>query len=209
MGAHVDSAGGTVGATHRPVLVEVGDTVDLGNISVGEIVDIVDTAIAIDLAEDVPVAWSSSAMRLHNIPLGDRVQGPAIDGQSPVTLGGEVTIPSQGAETNNCQLSSALSSEKEKGRGGKMHLPRAATLEALPTKEFRLSVPAEFKLAGRGVFSVSNAGSVVIVYGVVESPAVDAVLAGMQDSAPLSEIRNAAALGLIADHFPDPLKTLR
>ena len=60
-----------------------------------------------------------------------------------------------------------------------MHLPRAATLEALPTKEFRLSVPAEFKLAGRGVFSVSNAGSVVIVHGVVETPAVDAVLAGM------------------------------
>lgn len=111
MGAHVDGAGRAVGATHRPVLVEVGDTVDLRNISIGEIIDIVDAAITINLAEDVPVAWGSTSMRLHNIPLGDGVRGPAINGQSPVPFGGEITVPGQGAEPENCQPSWSLPGE--------------------------------------------------------------------------------------------------
>jgi hypothetical protein len=93
----IDCASGTMGPTNRPQLVEVLGPVDLRHITVGEHVDIIDTIVSVHLAQDVAVARGTRAVRLDDVPLGDGVGGPAIDSEGIVALGGEVTVPLEGA----------------------------------------------------------------------------------------------------------------
>lgn len=94
---HVDGASGAVLATDGPVLLEAGGAVDLRNVVVVQAVDVVDTAVAVDLTEDVSIARSTRTVRVNNVPLGHGVTGPSVDGKSPVTRSLEVTVPGDGA----------------------------------------------------------------------------------------------------------------
>jgi hypothetical protein len=83
--------------TNRPQLVEVRGTVNFWHVTVGKHVDIVHAIISIHLAQDVAVARGARAVRLDNVPLGDGVGGPAVDGEGVVAFSGEVAVPGEGA----------------------------------------------------------------------------------------------------------------
>lgn len=97
MGSDIDRASSPMIASNRPVLLEASHPIDLGHIIVRKTVHVVDTAITLNLAEDLSITRGASAVGLDDIPLSDGVGGPSVDSQSIVTGSCEVAVPSEGA----------------------------------------------------------------------------------------------------------------
>lgn len=93
MGGDIDRAGRAMSASNGPVLLEASHPVDFGHIIVRKTVNVVDTAITLNLAEDLSITGGASAVGLDDIPFGDGVGGPSVDGKSIVAGSREVTVP--------------------------------------------------------------------------------------------------------------------
>ena len=76
-----------------PVLLEASHPIDLRHIIIRQTIDVVDPAVTVNLAEDVSIAGNTIAVRLDNVPLGDRVLSPSVDSQGPVTRSLKVAVP--------------------------------------------------------------------------------------------------------------------
>lgn len=100
MGSDVDCTSGPMVPSDGPVLLEASHPIDLRHIIIRQTVNVVDSAVTVNLAEDVSIAWNTVAMGLDNIPFGDRVLSPSVDGQSPVSRSLEVAVPGDRASVS-------------------------------------------------------------------------------------------------------------
>jgi hypothetical protein len=93
VGSDIDGTRAPVVTSDGPVLLEASCPIDLRYIIVRQTVDIIDSTVTVNLAQDVTIARNTIAVRLDNVPLGDRVLSPPVDAQSPVSRSPEGAIP--------------------------------------------------------------------------------------------------------------------
>ena len=96
---HGDRAADTLLSTNGPVLLESASTVDGRLVGAGRDIEVVGTAVSVDTALVLgPVARVVGAIRFDDIVLDERVAGPAVDGEVPVTAGVEGTTVVDGTK---------------------------------------------------------------------------------------------------------------
>lgn len=93
VGSDIDCTSGPMVPSDGPVLLEASHPIDPRHIIIRQTVNVVDPAVTVNLAEDVSIAGNTIAVRLDNVPLGDRVLSPSVDSQSPVSRSLEVAVP--------------------------------------------------------------------------------------------------------------------
>ena len=87
---HGDSAAGTLGGAHRPVLGEGLGAFDGGSIVANGRVDVVSATVGVDSApEGTAAAGVVCTIRLNNVVLNQGVGGPAVDSQVAIAAGVE------------------------------------------------------------------------------------------------------------------------
>lgn len=87
--------------SNRPVLMEGSYAIDLRHIRIIQVVDVVGSAVAGNSTANISIARCASSVLLDDIPFGDWIQRPSVNGQGIVSGSGEVTVPCKGAEIHN------------------------------------------------------------------------------------------------------------